>query len=305
MDFKIQFKPKYKGYLSKQEPILLMGSCFAEYQSEKFAELCFPVLSNPFGIIYNPVSALRIFQRIYLLQHYNEADFIEYKGQWFSFEHHGHFKYATRTEALTSSNEILEKAHLFIHNASTILITYGTSLVYEKSQNIVANCHKMPANEFGHRQLTMEECSIAIKTTEETIKHVSPHANIIFTISPVRHLRSGLEENFISKSILRAALHNAAPSADYFPAYEIFMDELRDYRFAGEDMTHPNKQAQEYIFQRFIEAYCNDALRERLAQIEKYRKLQAHIPIHSEEAHAQTLRKMRSALKLKYPDVVL
>ena len=183
-------------------------------------------------------------------------------------------------------------------------ITLGTSLVYTYSDTTVANCHKVPNNEFKQRQLTFAEVKKSIETITEHVSKLNKNAHLIFTVSPIRHLRSGVAESSRSKATLLAALHEAIADNDqasYFPSYEIFMDELRDYRFAKEDMTHPTMQAQEYIWQKFCDTYFSDKTLKILQDVKKYTKLTAHRPIHAPELHQKQVADKLKTLQTNYP----
>jgi len=281
----------------------MMGSCFAQSQADRMQSLGFDVHTNPFGILYNPISIEQIIQRAANFELYTESDF-EARDSYFSWEHHGDFKYNNAAEATEASNTILKQTKEYLQNADTIILTYGTSLVYTHGFTTVGNCHKAPNKEFGQRQLTFAEVKEAIQLTVDRLWYLNNNAEIIFTVSPIRHLRSGVTENNRSKAILLSAIHEVLAenkNTSYFPSYEIFVDELRDYRFAREDMTHPTEQAQDYIWQRFSDTYLSSETQDIIRDVIKFNQFASHRPIHTPELHQQQVIEKRTQLITTYP----
>lgn len=303
MKLKIDF-PIARQPIKEQWPsFFMLGSCFAQSQAERMASLGLLVNANPFGIIYNPLSIETILERMANKQEYSTSNF-EDRDSVFSWEHHGDFTYTTAEQATSASNHILQEAITNISKSDVIVITLGTSLIYTHSGEAVANCHKIPNKEFGQRQLTFAEVRESIETIAEHVHKLNADAHIIYTVSPIRHLRSGVQESSRSKAALLAALHEAIATnkkASYFPSYEIFIDELRDYRFAKSDMTHPTEQAEEYIWQRFCETYLSDKTQSILQDVKKYTQLAAHRPIHAPELHQKQVAEKLKTLQTKYP----
>lgn len=307
MKFTIDFKIPKRPLLVEWPSFFTMGSCFAEVQAQKLSNSGFEVLNNPFGIIFNPVSTFKIIERIAQDVEYQTKDFLQYDGAYFCLEHHGNFKFESLQEAISSSNNVLHKTKEFLKNTDVVVLTWGTSLVYihEESQDVAGNCHKLPQNIFSKKQLSYQDTSRAIASQFHLLRDIcKKDVKIIATISPIRHLRSGLIENNRSKAILLAALHEIIESKDdviYFPSYEIFMDELRDYRFSKEDMTHPTSQAENYIWQRFCETFFGKDLLGIIDQVQSYCTFAAHIPRKNPKTH-ETLRLEKKKLLLeKYP----
>jgi|TARA_B110000902_G_scaffold71671_1_gene84786 hypothetical protein len=296
--------PITKQPLKEEWPsFYMMGSCFAQSQAERMASLGFEVDANPFGIIYNPRSIATILERVTHNLAYSPIDF-KLREKAFSWEHHGSFTYSSTEKAAEASNQILHQIKTDISKANVVVITLGTSLVYTYSGSTVANCHKIPTKEFEQKQLTFTEVKESIETITKHVSQLNKDAHILFTVSPIRHLRSGVQESSRSKATLLSALHEVidkTKSTSYFPSYEIFIDELRDYRFAKEDMTHPTSLAQDYIWQRFCETYFSDRTIGILEEVKKYTQLTAHRPIHDPNLHQKQVTKKRITLQTNYP----
>ena len=256
---KVDIKPSDRkiGYNDK---ILLLGSCFAENIGEKFAEHYFQSIVNPYGTLYNPSSIAQAISDVHCSL--SDSRMIHHNGLWHSMLHHGSFSHPDKAAVLRRCEESREQLHRALNESSIIVVTFGTAWVYEQHGEVVANCHKLPANQFTRRCLTAEE----IVAIWQPIVASMSDKHWIFTVSPIRHTKDGLHANQLSKAVLLQAIdhltsNNAAVS--YFPSYEIMLDELRDYRFYAEDMVHPSQTAVEYIWQRFVETYmtadtCNE-----------------------------------------------
>ncbi len=296
--------PIAKQPLKEEWPsFYLIGSCFADSQSERMTSLGFEVTTNPFGIIYNPQSIATILGRVAHDQIYSLADF-EWRDKAFSWEHHGSFTYSSTEKAVEASNQILHEIKTDISKANVVVITLGTSLVYTYSGVAVANCHKIPTKEFEQKQLTFTKVKESIETIIKHVSQLNKEAHILFTVSPIRHLRSGVQESSRSKATLLSALHEVidrTKSTSYFPSYEIFIDELRDYRFAKDDMTHPTNLAQDYIWQRFCETYFSEKTLGILQEVQKYTQLAAHRPKHAPDLHQKQVAQKRITLQTNYP----
>ena len=285
-----------------------MGSCFAKNQAIRKRELGFNVHSNPFGILYNPISIEHIFDRCQNSRLYTKEDF-EHKGSYFSWEHHGDFAYDTLDKAVAESNTLLQETQKTLSQADVIVLTYGTSLVYKHQNKVIANCHKQQNKLFEHEQLGFSEIKASIHRTLNLISSLNAEAKIIFTVSPIRHLRNGVTESSRSKAVLLAALHEALEESEnkqstYFPSYEIFMDELRDYRFVKEDLTHPTAQAEQYIWERFSSAFFNKKTAQIIEEVEKYNDFKNHRPTDA-SLHQQQLIEKKDKLNQGYPFINL
>ncbi|MBX2959086.1 MAG: GSCFA domain-containing protein [Flavobacteriales bacterium] len=283
---------KSKVNLSHQEAILLLGSCFTENIGEKLLNSKFKVNINPFGIIYNPISIANSLTRIVNNQLYNEQELSEQHKKWFSFDHHGSFSSFNQQECLTKINNEITCAYQHLQETKTIIITLGTAWVYKNIENnqIVANCHKIPAKNFTKRLLSVEEIVRQLSALANKLNKI----NFLFTVSPVRHVSDGLHENNISKSVLHLAIHQLTSqhkNCSYFAAYEMVIDELRDYRFYKEDMIHPTPQAINYVWDKFASTYFNEQTTQLNQRIEKLQQAALHRPFNFEsESHQQFIK---------------
>ena len=273
--------------------ILSLGSCFAENMGEKFSYFKFQNAVNPFGIIFNPVSIENLVSRVINKQKFTEEDIFFHNDSWHSFEVHSELSNANKEEFIENLNALLEKTHCYIATFSHCIITYGTSWVYRNktSEKIVANCHKVPQIKFEKEILSVETIEKSIQNTIDLIRKVNPNCNFIFTVSPVRHIKDGFVENQRSKSHLISAIHNLPFTIhNYFPSYEIMMDELRDYRFYAEDMLHPSQTAIDYIWIRFFENYVSEENFATMEEVCSIQKAIAHRPFNPDsESHQKFL----------------
>jgi lysophospholipase L1-like esterase len=258
-----------------------IGSCFAENIGEKFKRSKLPCIINPFGILYNPQSVNSALLAILENKIYKEGDLDFFNEKWISFAHHGQFSGANKAEVLKNINEQLKAAHVFLQQTNVLLVTFGTAWVYKlkKSNEVVANCHKVPANEFDHFLLTSQEIIDNYVQFLQKIRAFNPNIEVVFTVSPVRHWKDGAVNNQLSKSILFVAVHELVSKFDfvhYFPSYEILMDDLRDYRFYADDLFHPNQLAIDYIWEKFSKTFFNEKTIETTERIEKLQKNLSH-----------------------------
>lgn len=270
MQFRTVVKiPKPKFELNHEDAIMSLGSCFSDNIANKFSDFKFNILSNPFGVLYNPISISQSLNRIISGQNYSDDEIHSFNNTYFSYDYHSSFNSIDKTEILNNINVSIKRSHLFFQKLSTMIITFGTAYVYQlkENYNIVANCHKVPSNNFIRKLLTPEEIANEYQVLLDEIFKSKPSLNIIITISPVRHLRDSAHENQISKSHLFTALNMIKKRYNqvyYFPSFEIMMDELRDYRFYADDMIHPSKIAEEYIFESFINHLLDNGSKEFL-----------------------------------------
>lgn len=276
------------GYSSK---IISLGSCFAENMGEKFGYFKFVNLVNPFGIIFNPVSIEKLVSRVVQNQKFTENDIFSHNDLWHCFEVHSELSNPDKEEFLNKLNSLLEDFHFQISESTHFQITYGTSWVYRNkvSGNIVANCHKVPQNQFGKEILSVATIEKSIQNTIGLIRKINSDCTFIFTVSPVRHIKDGFVENQQSKAHLITAIHSYGSQYkgfSYFPSYEIMMDELRDYRFYAEDMLHPSPTAIDYIWARFMENYISEGSHSVMEAVESIQKAIAHRPFNPDsDAH--------------------
>ena len=307
MKFKLDFEISKREVLSDFCAVSLLGSCFAVNQAESFKAAGFKTWSNPYGILYNPISISRLLHRIQHNLYYKEDDFTASEGRYFSLEHHGSCSYKSASEAVKNSNQILVDFKNHLELSQLLVLSFGTSLVfkYKASSTIVGNCHRLPAEQFEHIQLSLEECEEAFKQIYSSIEAVNSKLQIVATISPIRHLRSGVLANNVSKSTLRVALDRSPLKSYYFPSFEIFIDELRDYRFSKEDFSHPTSQAQSYIWERFKETFMSHDLLLALKEVANFRRFQSHKARTDQEAHDAQIRSKVEEIKRQYSNVQL
>ncbi|MBD3422668.1 MAG: hypothetical protein GF398_21340 [Chitinivibrionales bacterium] len=259
--------PRNPASISHQSTILSIGSCFAEHIGTRLSNNHFATCRNPTGILYNPESIGMLLDGLLHRQAYREDDLIDHAGAFYSFDHHGAFCGGNKAETLERINRAWAQARHWATGLDTLLVTLGTAWVYrlKSTGRVVANCHKMPHDSFERHLLEPTEIAQALGDCLQKYVHRTPCLNIILTISPVRHLRDNPHANSVSKAHLMTAvfqLEQQIANVYYFPAYEIMMDELRDYRFYECDMVHPSKVAQQYIWDGFCRACIDRRARE-------------------------------------------
>lgn len=258
--FRTEFQAeKAEICISHKDMVMLMGSCFAENIGEKFSAYKFKTLVNPFGILFNPASiaqSLNILTKNSFI--FSEKDLHFYNDEWFSFFHHGKFSNTDLSQCLNTINETLFLTRKYLQQADYLLLTLGSSIIYRYRGNVVANCHKLPQKEFEKTLLNIDEIVSVLLKSILRIREFNPNIKIIFTISPVRYIKDNMVENTLSKANLVVAVHQLLQKLDnsyYFPAYEIMMDDLRDYRFYNNDMIHPSDVAIDYIWELFSKTF--------------------------------------------------
>ena len=243
-----------------EDHLMSMGSCFAQNIAQKLQDIFYKVSINPFGTLYNPISIRNSLGLLLNKYEFQEEDLFFHNGLWNSFQHHSSFSSPSKEDTLEQINIELIKARTRLKKSNTLLITLGTAWVYElrKEQKVVSNCHKLPANRFKRKRLNVQEIVDSLGPLFDYLKESNPALNIILTVSPIRHLKDGFTENQISKSTLLLAIQELVQKAryiHYFPAYEIMMDDLRDYRYYADDLVHPSNLAVEYIWEVFSNSY--------------------------------------------------
>lgn len=248
----------FSDKLSIKEPVLLIGSCFAEHIGKRLADDLFITQTNPFGIVYNPLSITKQLNRIIDNTPYTADDLFEQNGIWHSWDHHSEYSSTNQLKILEHINFDLNLARTRLRNNKWLVITLGSAYYYEynSTQEIVSNCHKVPGALFTKKMSTVAQIVDEFNAVLAKLKSINPKLNVLFSVSPVRYLRDGLIENTRSKSTLHLAIAEIIAlhkNYHYFPAFEIVIDELRDYRFYEKDMLHPNSVAIEYVYDLFIE----------------------------------------------------
>jgi hypothetical protein len=285
--------------------IVSLGSCFAENMDEKFQYFKFQITTNPFGIIFNPVSIERIIERVVNQEFFIEKDIFYHNERWHCFEVHSDLSHDDKEHFLENLNQIIQSVHAHILASTHIIITLGTSWVYRNSEtnDIVANCHKVLQKNFTKELLSVDTIKQSLENIVSLVGAVNQNAKFIFTVSPVRHVKDGFVENNVSKANLITAIYSVlqvsplGAEGAYFPSYEILLDELRDYRFYAEDMLHPNQTAIDYIWIRFFENYVHEKEFSIMQQVCDIQKALHHKPFNPDsKSHQQFLSKLRDKM---------
>jgi len=263
------------------DPVMFIGSCFSTSIGKQFDTARFPVLINPSGTVYNPVSVSNTLNTINQRKNYTIDDMYNYGGTWLSFNHYTDFTGSDPARVLEKINRSRENALRFLIEARFLFITFGTARVYrlKKTGIIVSNCHKLPASEFTHELLSVNDIVSIWAGQLDKLHSLFPELKVVFTISPIRHWKDGAHENQVSKSVLFLAVEellNHISRPEYFPAYELVMDDLRDYRFYDEDMLHVNSSAVNYIWNAFKSCYFDEKTAELWQEVSKITKAVSH-----------------------------
>lgn len=285
-----------KVKIDLQRPILLVGSCFSDSIGEILIENKFDALPNPFGVVYNPISIFNLLENSILKKSYDDNSFAQQNEIWYNYHFHSEVSALTKEELATKITEKMSRVGEWLaKEQSTLILTLGTAFVYSyiKNDEIVANCHKMPASLFEKQLLSQKQI---IKAFEKLYGILPKNLHIILTVSPVRHIKDSIPLNAVSKSILRLVCHELSEQFEnisYFPAYEYLIDDLRDYRFYDADMLHPNRQAIDYVFAKFGETYFDIGTQAFLKKWDKIHKSLHHSAFYSEtKAHQQFLKNL-------------
>lgn len=303
--------------LQSQEPkidynseLLLLGSCFAENIGDKFEYFKFKNEINPFGILFHPKAIETFLWMATQGEKYTDTDLFYINEQWHCFDAHSSLSNVDQNVLLSNLNNALTVTREKVKSATHIFITLGTAWVYRlKSLDmVVANCHKIPQREFEKELLSVDEINQCLQNCIHLIKGINPSAEIICTVSPVRHSKDGFVENNRSKSHLITSVHQIIhknKNLSYFPSYEIMMDELRDYRFYDIDMIHPSSLAIHYIWKRFSEIWISEETTRTMSRVEEIKKAMSHRPFNPDsEQHLMFLKKLASKkeqLQAAYP----
>ncbi|SNY92816.1 GSCFA domain-containing protein [Flagellimonas pacifica] len=306
---------KANNPIDYQSKVLLLGSCFVENIGGKLNFFKFQTTQNPFGILFHPLAIENLIERALTNQPYQKAEVFEHDGIWHCFDAHSDISALSEQELLDNLNNGLEETAKTLKEATDVVLTLGTSWTYKhnSTQKTVANCHKVPQKEFSKELLSVERIQSSIKKMAELIQSVNEKAQIIFTISPVRHLKDGFVENQRSKAHLISAVHTilslravtlSSPalskaevskgqsrSLSYFPSYEIVMDELRDYRFYGKDMVHPNELSVDYIWEKFKLAWISPEIYPVMDEVEAVQKGLQHKSFNPDSETHQKFKK--------------
>jgi len=273
------------GYGSR---LLSIGSCFADTLARRLAGAKFAVTANPTGVLFNPLSIAAALERFAAGRRIRREELRQGAEGWFHDDFHGSLSRPDPEAALAAMNDAVERGRRALRECDTVLVTFGTARVYERRETgrTVANCHKEPQSSFRQRLLRTEEIA---GVWQPLLEGMLRGKRVLFTLSPVRHLNDGAAANSLSKAVLRVAialLAERCANAVYFPAFELLTDDLRDYRFYADDLVHPSAQAEEYIWERFVQAAVAPGAREVLKRVEALVKSARHRPLHpGSEAH--------------------
>lgn len=291
--------------------VVLLGSCFSEHMEAKFKYFQFETFSNPYGILFNPKAIEKAVIDCVHQKEFDIADLHQHNDTWLSLSHHSNFNQRDPEKVLTAINKKLMEGYKALKTASHVIITLGTSWVYQWKQDdsIVGNCHKIPQKEFYKLLLSSEQINTSLHNIIEQVQGINKEVNFIFTVSPVRHLKDGFAENTLSKALLHQAIHSLEKDlpVSYFPAYEIMMDDLRDYRFYKSDMIHPNEMAVDYIWDIFKDTWMTESTHSLMEEVEQIQRSLAHKPFDKDsDQHQQFLVKLEdkiSALGKRHPQI--
>lgn len=262
--------------------VLSLGSCFAEHISQKLDYFKFRVSSNPFGILFHPEAILNVVKKAAKKELFTSDNVIQYNEKWQSFFSHSRLSRNSSAELLAVLNSAKTELKEASEVASHVIITFGTSFIYrlKSSGQGVANCHKRPQDLFEKELTPIEDLKKILSQLIFHLEHLNPDVKLVFTISPVRHIKDGIVENQRSKSHLISALHSVLEETEsshhYFPSYELMMDELRDYRFYNRDLIHPSPMAVDLIWEKFKQNFVSESVFTDLDKVDKLQKSLAH-----------------------------
>ncbi|CAL65219.1 GSCFA domain-containing protein [Christiangramia forsetii] len=314
MDFRTKVPIKEgRPKIEHSSGVFLIGSCFVENIGAKLEWFKFRNLQNPTGIVFHPSPIRRFFQRMSNHEEYQKKHILEFNDRWQSLEAHSDMRRDTEGECLQNLNSALKKSREFIENATHVIISLGTAwgYVYEGQEEIAANCHKIPQKKFKKELSSINEIVNDLEVIDHSVSQINNNAKIIYTISPIRHLKDGFQENQQSKAHLIAAVHqflNSNAQSNYFPSYEILMDELRDYRFYSEDMLHLNQVAIDYIWNSFSEKWMSQNSLNLNLKIDKIQKSLSHRPLAENSlSHRKFLTKLQvkiEEIQKKHPEIM-
>jgi len=303
MEFRTELQPdQFPVSLRLTDRVVTIGSCFAEVMGQALADHKIHTLNNPFGTLFNPVSMVKL-----LLSALNEAEpdpdlFLERDGLWFHYDFHSSFAAPTREGLETQLRQCLTTTGEALRSADWLLLTLGTAVVYRHRQTdkVVSNCHKMPGQLFEKYLYAYEHLHESLTLLMRKLRRINSSLQVVLTVSPVRHTKDTLPVNGASKALLRAVCHELSvwhEPVHYFPAYEILLDDLRDYRFYEADLVHPNTQARQYLFEKFAESAFDAELRAFVAEWQGIRRGLAHRPFHAgTPSHRRFLEKLLGQL---------
>ncbi len=288
--------------ISHQSKILSMGSCFAQTIGQKMKNAKFDVLVNPFGTLFHPLNLAELLDHALFQDPLEKEGILERDGLFLHYATHSDVVGKSPEELAELYSQKLKLTRSYLEQGSHLILTLGTAWVYEhETFGRVANCHKQPQKLFEKKLSSLEEMEMGLWSVLDNFSRAFPNLKIILTLSPVRHIKDGVAENQLSKSLLRvlcANLERRMSSVSYFPAYEIIMDELRDYRFYKSDLIHPSEEAEDYIWQKWQQSIFSQSTREIVSEIQKVQLELAHRPFNPDtDAHRKFLQNLLSKLE--------
>jgi len=294
------------------DQVMMLGSCFADRLGQRLVKAKFRCDVNPYGTLYNPLSISEALREILTDKEYSAQDLYLYNGCWHSPMHHGIFSSAQQSETLRLINGRIREANQHISSLKHLFITFGTAWVYEEDGCVVSNCHKRQESDFVRRRLSVEEIVDDYAGLIGGMLAANADMEVTFTVSPIRHVRDGLHENQLSKSTLLLAIDELQQLLDakrvhYFPAYELMMDEWRDYRYYASDMAHPSEVAEQLMWERFTQCCISLDAQLELKEVENVVNMLGHRPLHEDsESYRIFLEKLIEKidqLTEKYPQL--
>jgi len=295
--FRTEINPEISTFkINLHNPILSLGSCFAQAMGGRMADNKFNIVNNPFGVIFNPLSLQKLLGYTINKQYPDADTYVKNLGVYYNYHFHSCFSAVDQKDLQHKVETGITDLHTYLSTCQWLILSWGTAFVYERKENndLVANCHKVPAKEFSKRLLSRKEIIDSFEKLNNILLDLNPDIRIILTVSPVRHIRDTMAANSLSKATLRLTtdiLQKDFPHVSYFPSYELMLDDLRDYRFYKEDLLHPNLQAEDYIWQKFANAYFDQESLHFLEDWKKIKEAIRHKPFHPEvEAHQKFLR---------------
>lgn len=289
MKLHLDYIPAKPGFsVSHSDSIFLAGSCFSENIGNLLQQHKFNALSNPNGILFNPLSIATSLDNIINIEAADEKLFVERDGNYFSFLHHSSINAVSKKELANKIDSQNENSLEFLKHVTQIIITFGTAYYYHHKtlDKPVANCHKQPQQVFEKKLLSVKEITTVYDKLLAQIHAINPNIRVIFTVSPVKYLKDGVIENNLSKSVLLLAVHELVKQRNnsfYFPAFELVNDDLRDYRFYKEDMAHPNEQAINYVWDKFSDCFFSEATKDLNKHIHKLNLALQHTQLHQSQ----------------------
>lgn len=312
--FRLEFDPKpFDKKINIGDEIMLMGSCFTEHIHERLQTFKFKSLQNPHGVLFNPSSIFTALHHYVDQKHITENELFDEQGIWRHWHFHSSLSHSDKKKTIAEMNVAIQKGSTFLRSTDWLILTLGSSFVYYFDNSFpVSNCHKVPLTKFEKRLMSPENILEEFEIIHGKITSINPKINWILTVSPVRHLRDGFVENNRSKAILIHAIDNIVskfPTVQYFPAYELIIDDLRDYRFYAEDMVHPNYQATKYVWDKLVQSGFDGNAKEVIKELEQINTAYQHKALHPDsEQHSKFKLKFKGMvenLKYRFPDMDL